>query len=121
MLTMKYRVYTRLLNFLKHVHSHSDSNLSRLVLEEQLKNDWPGLSQVGKKIMDELGITGLFESEVSKKRFKVIVKESCKAKNEESLQSEIQSYKKMRALRDEIVKGNDYFFTESLKNVRTIF
>ena len=64
MLTMKYRVYTRLLNFLKHVHSHSDSNLSRLVLKEQLKNDWPGLSQVGMKIMDELGITGLFEQKM---------------------------------------------------------
>ena len=27
----------------------------------------------------------------------------------------------MKALRDEIVKGNEYFFTENLQNVRTIF
>ena len=71
--------------------------------------------------MTELGITGLFETEVSKKMFKREVKEACKVYNDESLRSEIKSYKKMQALRDEAVKGNAYFFRETLKNVRTIF
>ena len=121
MLQMKYRVYMRLLNFLKHVHSHADSNLSRLVLEEQLLNDWPGLSQVGKKVVAELGISGLFESQVSKRTFKREVKDACQRNNEESLQNDLKSYKKMQALRDEVVKGNKYFFEESLNKVRILF
>ena len=120
-LQMKYRVYGRILNFLKHVHSHSDSNLSNQVLLEQLANDWPGLSKVGKVIMTELGVTGAFDSEVSKTNFRKTVKDACKRRNEESLVNDIQNYKKMKALRDEVVKGNKYFFQESLNDVRMIF
>ena len=37
------------------------------------------------------------------------------------MKKEIQGYKKMKALRDEIVKGNAYFLKENLHNVRTLF
>ena len=37
------------------------------------------------------------------------------------LRNQISTYKKMGAIRDEIVKGNDYFFSETLSNVRTLF
>ena len=121
LLKMKYRVYGRVLNFIKHVHSHSDTNLSNQILSEQLSNDWPGQAQTAKQIMTELGITGLFDTAVSKSRFKGIVKKACQSRNNESLKEDISGYKKMKALRDEIVKGNEYFFTENLQNVRTIF
>ena len=88
-LRMKYRMYCRLLNFMKHVHSHSEQNLSKQVLLEQLENDWPGLSQVAVKVMTELGITGLFDTEVSKSSFKRTVKKACRLSNDESLRSEI--------------------------------
>ena len=71
--------------------------------------------------MTELGITGLLEHKVSKSRFRELVKRTCKMRNEESLKEEIQTYKKMKALRDETVKGNAYFFKENLHNVRTLF
>ena len=121
LLKMKYRVYGRVLNFIKHVHSHIESNLSHQVLSEQLNNDWPGQAQTAKQIMMELGITGLLDTMVSKSKFKGIVKNSCEMRNKESLNDDIQNYKKMKALRDEIVKGNAYFFNENLHNVRTIF
>ena len=40
---------------------------------------------------------------------------------EEELIHEISNYKKMSAILNEITKGNEYFFTETLENVRTIF
>ena len=108
-------------SLLKHVHSHGDQNLSKQVLLEQLENDWPGQSKDAVKIMDELGITGVFDSEVSKISFKRIVKRACRATSDQALKDEIKTYKKMKALKDEITKGNSYFFTESLQNVRMLF
>ena len=91
LLTMKYRVYSRVLNLMKHIHSHSENNLSRQVLSEQLANDWPGQAQTAKQIMTELGITGLLDNQVSKSRFKGLVRNTCRIKNEESLKEEIES------------------------------
>ena len=106
---------------MKHVHSHNNQNLSKQVLLEQVENDWPGLSKDAMKIMTELGITGLFDPEVTKSSFKRTVKKACQDSNDESLRSEIQTYKKMKALKDEVTKGNGYFFRESLRNVRLMF
>ena len=48
------------------------------------------------------------------------MKKACQEKNEQSIFSQIQNYK-MSALRDEIVKGNGYFYNENLKNARILF
>ena len=41
--------------------------------------------------------------------------------NDQDLTNQIQSYKKMSAIRDEISKGNSYFFEETLENARILF
>ena len=39
---IKYRVYNKIINFVKHVHCHDEeSNLSKQILLKQLANDWP--------------------------------------------------------------------------------
>ena len=118
---MKYRIYSRLLNFFKHVHSQDSSSLAKLVLDEQLSNDWDGLSKVAKQIEEELEISGVFNADVRKQSYKKVVKEACHKKNDESISNSINQYKKMSALRDELNKGNEYFFKDSLKDVRTLF
>ena len=55
------------------------------------------------------------------KKFKFLIKSACAKANDNDLKSQIQSYKKMTALRDEIIKGNGYFFKETLYNARAIF
>ena len=121
-LLMKYRVYSRILNFMKHIYMQDiENNLSKQILNEQLSNNWPGQSQVAIKLCEQLGIYGLFDTEISKAQFKAIVKKACQDRNEEELNNLISTYKKMAALRDEVQKGNSYFFTESLQNARTIF
>ena len=120
---MKYRVYSKIVNFVKHIHCQSEeSNLSKQVLNEQMQNDdWPGLAKVASDLCIELSINGPFDPGINKKQFKYIVKKACQQKNEEDLKSQICTYKKMSALNDEIKKGNSYFFKETLKDARTIF
>ena len=121
LLEMKYRMYSRLLNFMKHVHSSDSSSLCKQVLDEQITNDLPGLAKVAKEIEEEIGISGVFDENVNKLGFKKTVKEACKYANDESIANSISKYKKMSAIRDEMTKGNDYFCRESLTNVRTLF
>ena len=98
---MKYRVYRRILNFAKHIFCHNEeSNLARQVMNEQLLHDWPGLSQHAICICNELNVSGLFDTQVSKTQFKSIVKKACLKFNEEELNKQISSYKKMSALQN---------------------
>ena len=118
---MKYRVYGRLLNFIKHIHSHDDSNLSKQILNQQMMNEWPCLSKIALQLCNDLNVSGLFNSQMSKTQFKSVVKRACRTKSDEELADRIKSYKKMSAIRDEIEKGNSYFFKESLQNARSLF
>ena len=60
-LLMKYRVYSKLLNFVKHVHCQDDqTSLAKQILNEQILNEWPGTVQQAVKICGELNISGLF-------------------------------------------------------------
>ena len=107
---------------MKHVHFQDESsNLSKQILSQQMSNNWNGLSKAALLICEELKICGLFDPQINKKQFKTLVKKACQEANDYELYQQILSYKKMAALRDEIVKGNKYFFTETLKNVRVLF
>ena len=82
--SMKYRVYSKILNLVKHIHSQDEkSNLSKQVMTQQIQNAWPGLCQLAQKICDELNISELFDTQISKKQFKIIVKKVCQQDNED--------------------------------------
>ena len=121
LLRMKYRMYGKVLNLIKHIYHHEEENLSKQILTEQLKNGWHGLSKDAMAIAEELELKGLFDSHASKGQFKLRVKEACRRRNDEELEEEIKSYKKMKAMRDEVEKGNGYFYKESLSSARIIF
>ena len=68
---MKYRVYARILNFVKHIHMQDiETNLSKQVLSEQIKHGWPGQVHLAKNLCEALNITGLLDPEVSRSQFK---------------------------------------------------
>ena len=90
-------------------------------MSEQIKNGWPGLCKQAPLISNELNIEGLFDHDVDKVQFKSLVQKACQSQNKAELKSQISSYKKMSALRDEIVKGNGYFYSETLQNARVLF
>ena len=121
LLQMKYRVFIRHLNFIKFVFHQEESVLSKQILEEQLSNEWPGPAIEAKKVEELIGVTGLLDPNITKSEYKKIVKQSCEEANDEDLKQDILKYTKMKALRDEVEKGNGYFFKESLENIRTIF
>ena len=103
------------------MHMQESTSLANLILTEQMENNWPGLSYDAKVIAENLNITGLFDKGDSKMTFKRAVKCACMSEKDENLKLEIGLYKKMNSLRDEVVKGNGYIFTESLQNARSIF
>ena len=122
LLKMKYRLYKKSLNFLKHLHSLDDSTLAKQILSEMINNDWQGLYKDVQSACQELNVSHtLFDPEVSKYKFKKYVKSVCRTQNDAELYSEIKEYKKMKAIQDEICKGNKYFFQENLYNARVIF
>ena len=97
-LLMKYRVYSRILNFVKHIHSQSDDCLSKQIMTEQLMNDWPGLTKQALNICEELNVRGLFDTNVNKRQFKALVKTACLKANNDELKQELHAYKKMAAI-----------------------
>ena len=66
-------------------------------------------------------MTGLFDPTVTKNQFKSVIRKACLKLNNEELINQIGTYKKMSAMRDEMQKGNGYFFSEALQTVRTLF
>ena len=119
---MKYKVYSRIVNFVKNMHCQ-DENLSlcKQIMNEQILNDWPGLIKIAVSICSELKVSGLLDSQINKKHFKANVKRACLKFNKDELLSQISAYKKMSAIQNEVQKGNCYFFDEALQTVRSIF
>ena len=74
-LQMKVRVFSRILNFVKHITCQDKvSNLSNQIMNEQLSNNWDGLSKDAQLICDEINVSGLFDPEINKNQFKSLVK-----------------------------------------------
>ena len=90
-------------------------------MREQISKDWPGLVKQAKFCSDKLGLTGVFDQSITKKQLKSKIKEPCQNHNDAELKQQIQTYKKMAALRDELKKDNTYFYRDHITNVRTLF
>ena len=80
-----------------------------------------GLVADAVKISELLNVDGLFDEGISRNYFKSIVKKACIKASDNQLREEIQKYKKLSSLRDDVKKGNQYFFNETLQNARTLF
>ena len=73
------------------------------------------------KIAEQLHIGGLLNNSIGKKQFKCLVKAACREENDEYIVNEINKYKKMKIMREETTKNNNYFKTVSLQNGRALF
>ena len=118
---LKYRVYSKVLSLAKHIYSLDENTLSKQIMSKQISKDWPGLVKQAKFCSDKLGLTGVFDQSITKKQLKSKIKEPCQNHNDAKLKQQIQTYKKMAALRDELKKDNTYFYRDHITNVRTLF
>ena len=73
MISMKYRIWQQKLLLLKRIRVQSPTILSRKVLKEQKKNDWPGLSIEVRDICKELGIPDLNGNEMTANHIKTAI------------------------------------------------
>lgn len=121
-LLLKYTVYRRIVNFIKHVHSQDMStNISNQIFSEQLSNNLLRNFKISTKICGELRVYGIFDQNMSKKQLKILVREACQKANDAEIYTQTLSYEKMAAVKDKISKGNSYFFIDKSTNVKTLF
>ena len=121
MFKTKFMVHKNILNFVKHVSLQEDDSLAKAVLQEQLSNNWGGLVKEAKDLCERYDISGLLDSDTSKKEFKQQMKRAFKTINDAELKSDMNSYKKMEEMRNENVKKNEYIYNENIYNARMVF
>ena len=59
-LQMKYRVFSKILNFTKHILCQDENtSLAKQIISEQISNEWDGLYKDTEKISDYFNVSGL--------------------------------------------------------------
>ena len=106
----------------KHVRELDEDSLARLMYEEQVKNDWPGLAREATAICKELVIEDVNETKQGIKEFSKVVKEAVRAMNEiqikKEMGDEVDRMKKMKTMRKCSVSMKEYMRTGTLYSVR---
>ena len=114
---MKQRIWKMKLLLAKKLMSQERS-LAKEIYEEQLKNDWPGLSVEVKEICREIGVHNLNEKDVSKEE----LEDAIYFHNYKEMKLEVSSYKKLEAIKnDDFRELPDFMNDKSIDNARMGF
>ena len=84
-MTMENRIKMMKLKLIIHIKKLDEKSLAKQVFVEQLKNDWPGLTQESKIICEEFhlkDVTKKWTPEPKKKMWKDLIKEAAIKKTE---------------------------------------
>ena len=112
----------RKLNLIHHIKSLDDSCLAKEVYEEQLKNNWPGLTQECIEICDILDIPNVTTVELAKGAWKNKVKKAVQNKNSNNLKKTMETYSKLDEMRlEEKCELKKYFTYMTMEEARTHF
>ena len=114
------------MNLAYHLKSLDSSTLASQVLEEQVKNEWPGLAAEVREMCQELDLPDILlkdtDIELSDKGWKKMVNESIRKKNSDELKIKIGEYSKLESMKDEMgceIKG--YMHTMTMHQARMHF
>ena len=75
---MKHRIYFRKLTFANAIKLLNEESLAKQIWEEQVKNEWPGLSKESVEICRVLELPNIVKEDKKKIEWKKSVKEKCK-------------------------------------------
>ena len=73
----------------KHIRELEDDSLVKLIDEEQVRNDWPGLAREPATICTELVIEDVNETKEEIKEFSKVVKKAVRAMNKIHIKKEM--------------------------------
>ena len=104
-----------------YIKDMDEETLAAKVYKEQKLNSWPGLVEEGRKICEELGIEDVNETTMSKKKFKEIVLEACKQKDEQNLKNLAKEKQKCTRILKENFERKEYIMRYKIEDVRHWF
>ena len=121
-LSMPLRVKQQKVMMVKHIRELEDDSLAKLVYQEQVRNNWPGLAAEAAEICKELYIEDVNETKKGKQEFSKEVKEAVRAMDEVNMKREMgdeeSGMKKMKTMRKSPVSLKEYMKKGTLYSVR---
>ena len=120
-MAMKQRIWEKKLIFVNFLKSLSSESLAKQIFDEQVKRGWPGLCREAQKICEELGLPNILKESINKNKWDSMVKKATRNNHEEELKAEVESKKKLEAIKEENMRRKEYFETKSLENTRLMF
>ena len=118
MLPMKFRIFHKKLNFLKHIITLGTDTLAKQVYEVQKSENFPGFVTELSKIINDLKLPDITNNDENKEWSKINwereVKAKVKEKCEAELQKKIGNFKK---LKDGPMNGESFHTKDYLKNM----
>ena len=117
---MKHRIWQQKLCLMLKLNRQSEQSLSRMILEEQRANNWPGLSKEVADICEQLQIPDLNDND-----FDISVgsiKEAVMEHHDNELKEKIKSSEKMEKVKDDdFSQVQEYLKGKSIENTRMAF
>ena len=91
------------------------------IYNEQRKEGWPSLAKETKEICEELNITDVNTTYLTKNEYKLLVDGAIKRKNEEWLRKEAEGKQKCEKIMRETFGKKNYITKNKVGEVRNIF
>ena len=121
LLPQNYLILQKLL-FLHHLCKLPEESLAKEIYVSQKENNFPGLTRECDKYLVELDITN-DPADLTKKKWKNLIKDRIHRKNKSDLLDQIKSYKKLNhdEIKEEEYGMKDYLKTMNMSEARTYF
>ena len=121
-LSMSMRVKKEKILLVKHIRELEENSLARLMYEEQVRNNWPGLAKETADICRELFLEDVNITKKGKAEYSKDVKEAVRAMDEiimkKEMGDETDGMTKMKKMRKSDISLKDYMRTGTLHSVR---
>ena len=105
---MKHRIYFRKLTFANAIKLLNEESLAKQIWEEQVKNEWPGLSKESVEICRVLELPNIVKEDKKKIEWKKSVKEKCKDDITNILINEMKTKSKVKDKIEEKFERKDF-------------
>ena len=121
LIDMRLRIWKEKLMLILHIRSLDGTTLANKIYNEQRKEGWPGLAKETKEICEELNITDVNTTYLTKNEYKSLVDGAIKRKNEEWLRKEAEGKRKCEKIMKETFGKKNYVTKNKVGEVRNIF
>ena len=108
--SMESRVWSQKILLIHHMARLQEGDLAKMMMEEQMKYNWPGLSLEVAGLCRELGLEDAARTKMDKIEYKKEVEKGCRFKDEKNMKEEMERMrdKKMRRMIKEDCDLKDY-------------